>query len=235
MNEIVTTQPQERAVALQVSHPQSLALTTLAEIKEFCQMAASSGLVPKELSTPERVFIAVTMGMEVGLSPMQAVQNIAVINGRPCMWGDVCLGLVQARADCEDVIESFEKEGEEGVTAVCEVHRAGRTPVKRKFTVAMAKKAGLWGKAGPWTNYSMRMLQMRARSWALRDSFPDALKGIGLREEVRDYPAKEAKEVKSRAVVYPGEEAAEPAPQLTDAEPAPNENGEYLWDAEEKK
>jgi hypothetical protein len=58
-----------------------------------------------------------------------------------------------------------------------------------KFTVADAKKAGLWGKTGPWTQYPKRMLQMRARGFALRDAFPDVLKGLVTAEEAQDYPA----------------------------------------------
>ena len=59
---------------------------------------------------------------------------------------------------------------------------------ERKFSVADAKKAHLWGRRGPWENYPERMLQMRARGFALRDSFPDALKGVITVEEAQDFP-----------------------------------------------
>ena len=49
-----------------------------------------------------------------------------------------------------------------------------------------AKRAGLFGKAGPWTQYLPRMLQMRARSWNFRDNLADVLKGFSVREEVVD-------------------------------------------------
>ena len=77
-------------------------------------------------------------------------------------------------------------------------------PTTRTFSQEDAKRANLWGKAGPWTAYPKRMLQMRARSFALRDSFPDALKGVGISEEVRDYqPMKpaNAREVASNLVL----------------------------------
>lgn len=162
-------------------------LATYDEMKAFARDIANSGLAPKDLNTPERILVALQHGMELGLSPAQALQSIAVINGRPVLFGDAVLALVKAHPECDDVIESFEKgDSEEGMTAICTVQRTGKQPVTRKFTVAMAKKANLWGKAGPWTQYAPRMLQMRARSWALRDSFPDALKGVGIREEVQD-------------------------------------------------
>lgn len=59
---------------------------------------------------------------------------------------------------------------------------------ERTFTKDDAIKSKLWGKAGPWQQYPDRMLQMRARGFAIRDAFPDAIKGIITYEELRDYP-----------------------------------------------
>lgn len=52
-----------------------------------------------------------------------------------------------------------------------------------------ARKAGLAGKQGPWTSYPKRMRQMRARAFALRDVFPDVLRGMPVAEELMDTPA----------------------------------------------
>jgi hypothetical protein len=76
----------------------------------------------------------------------------------------------------------------EGDTAICVAKRRGRKPVTAKFSVDDAKRAGLWGKQGPWTQYPKRMLQMRARGFALRDAFPDVLKGLITSEEAMDFP-----------------------------------------------
>ena len=113
---------------------------------------------------------------------MSALQNIAVVNGKPAIYGDAALALCCSHPAFIDIEETVE-----GTTATCVVKRRDRSPVVRKFAEADAKKAGLWGKQGPWSSYPARMLQMRARSWALRDAFPDALKGLGVAEEVRDY------------------------------------------------
>lgn len=189
-------------------------LSSYAEMKEFARDVANSGLAPRDLKTPEAILVCLQLGMELGLSPAQSLQSIAVINGRPSVWGDAALALVKAHPDCEDVIESFEKDENGELTAVCEVILRNKAPVKRKFTVGMAKKAQLWGKAGPWTQYSARMLQMRARSWALRDAVPQALKGVGVREEVVDI---EPRPVKGREVpagiVFP-DEAGKPQEAL---------------------
>jgi hypothetical protein len=132
----------------------------------------------------ESVFVAVQYGLEVGLSPISAVQNIAVVNGRPTIWGDAMLGLVRGSGLLSSISEVTTGEGD-ATTAVCTVTRRddpGETV--GKFSVSDAKRAGLWGKAGPWTQYPRRMLQMRARGYALRDKFADVLKGLYAREEV---------------------------------------------------
>jgi len=95
---------------------------------------------------------------------------------------------VQASPVCEDVQEYFENEGTPNPVAVCVAQRKGRKPVIAKFSVEDAKRAGLWGKQGPWTAYPKRMMQMRARGFALRDAFPDVLKGLITAEEAHDYP-----------------------------------------------
>jgi hypothetical protein len=125
---------------------------------------------------------------------MQAIQSIAVKNGRPSVWGDVALALVRGSGLCETVYEGVEGDGDKRV-GFCEVCRKGEKPQRREFTVAQAKQAGLWGKAGPWQAYADRMLQLRARGFALRDVFPDVLRGLVTAEEAGDYqhaePAKE--------------------------------------------
>lgn len=152
------------------------------------QIMASSDLMPKGIEKPEAVFVCVQMGLEVGLSPMQAVQNIAPINGRPTIWGDAMLGLVRGSGMLEEIKEkAVGTFPNDNYAAVCTVKRKGYDAVVQTFSIADAKKAGLWTKSGPWQQYPKRMLQMRARSWALRDAFGDVLKGLRCAEEVMDY------------------------------------------------
>lgn len=163
----------------------SLVPRNFQEALEFGKIMASSDLVPKDYrGKPGNVLVAVQMGADIGLSPMQAVQNIACINGRPALWGDAMLAVVQAHPACRGIHETYDAETQ---TAICEVQRAGRPMVSRTFSVEDAKRANLWGKQGPWTQYPQRMLQMRARGFALRDAFPDALRGLASAEEVEDY------------------------------------------------
>jgi hypothetical protein len=119
------------------------------------------------------------------------LQNISVINGKPSVYGDAAMALVQASPVCEDVQESIEGDGTSNPVAICRVKRRGRSEVVSKYSVEDAKRAGLWGKQGPWSQYPKRMLQMRARGFALRDAFPDVLKGLITAEEAQDMPVDE--------------------------------------------
>jgi hypothetical protein len=165
----------------------SIEPTNFKELKEYAELIANSGMVPASFKGKSGdVLVAIQMGSELGLKPMQSLQNIAVINGRPSVWGDAALAIAQAHPAYEWIDEQCD-----GVTASCTVKRKGEEPYTVTFSQEQAKKAGLWGKAGPWTQYPTRMLQVRARGFCLRDKFPDALKGLITAEEARDYQSEE--------------------------------------------
>jgi hypothetical protein len=165
-----------------------LALQSFDDAFRFAKMVSQSDFAPKDFKgKAESCLLAIQHGSEVGLSPMQSLQSIAVINGRPTIWGDAALALVQSSSQCLYVREYTEGEGD-SLTAVCEVQRRGYPqPTVAKFSVADAKKAGLWGKTGPWSQYPSRMLGLRARGFALRNAFADALRGLVTAEEAQDY------------------------------------------------
>ena len=169
-----------------------LALQTFDDAFRFAKMVSASEFAPKDFKgKPESCLLAIQHGSEVGLSPMQSLQSIAVINGRPTIWGDAALALVQSSPVCEYVREYTEGEGD-NLTAVCEAKRRGYpAPTVAKFSMADAKRAGLAGKTGPWSQYPARMLALRARGFALRNAFADALRGLITAEEAADYPATE--------------------------------------------
>jgi hypothetical protein len=167
-----------------------LALATFDDAFRFAKMVSQSDFAPKDFKgKPESCLLAIQHGSEVGLSPMQSLQSIAVINGRPTIWGDAALALVQSSPACEYIKEYIEGDGDQAV-AVCEVKRRGY-PAATVSTFSMfdAKRAGLAGKSGPWTQYPLRMLALRARGFALRNAFADALRGLVTAEEAQDYPA----------------------------------------------
>lgn len=177
---------------LTTTNQRGFAPATITEAIQFSEMLAKSAMVPKQYQgKPEDIMVAVQWGYEIGLAPLQALQNISVINGKPSVYGDAAMALVQASPVCDGVEEYVEGEGTPNPVAVCVASRKGRKPVIARFSVEDAKRAGLWGKQGPWQAYPKRMLQMRARGFALRDAFPDVLKGLITAEEAQDYPTED--------------------------------------------
>jgi len=169
------------------------------EIFRLASGIAKSGLAPSDMSTPEKVMVAIMTGLELGLPPMFAIQKIAVINGRPSLWGDAIPALIYAKGF--KLNERIEGDGDTRV-AICTVTRPTGETIERRFSVSDAQKAGLWqtasrvkrkGKDGsyyekdndsPWYRFPERMLQMRARGFAARDGAADVLGGMYLREEL---------------------------------------------------
>ena len=200
---------------------QGFAPQTMGEAIQFSEMLAKSQMVPRQYQgKPEDIMVAVQWGYEIGLAPLQALQNISVINGKPSVYGDAAMALVQSSPVCEDIEEFFEDEGTPNPVAVCVAKRKGRKPVTSKFSVEDAKRAGLWGKQGPWTQYPKRMMQMRARGFALRDGFPDVLKGLITAEEAMDFPVEA---IAAPRDITPADVA--PATEVLDAIEAPK--GDY--------
>lgn len=158
--------------------------TTMEEAFRIANAVVKAGMAPQGMQTAEKCLIAIMQGLEVGMTPMQSIQRIAVIGGRPTIYGDAAIGLVRASGLCEYVSEWIVGEGDERV-AHCETKRRGETKVvTASFSVQDAVVAKLWKKDGPWQTHPKRMLQMRARGFTLRDAYADVLGGMYLREEV---------------------------------------------------
>lgn len=140
---------------------------------------AKSGLMPKDLrGKPDDVLVVVLTGMELGLSPMQSVRSLAVINGKPVMSADLMVALCNRSAECLEfrLVESTAK------AATYQAHRRGAEPVKLTWTMDQAKAAGLAGK-DTWQKYPDAMLRARCASALARAVFPDLVLGVYEKDE----------------------------------------------------
>lgn len=190
--------PQKGALALDVqerldmmpTNGGSMQPANLGEAMEFARILSSSRMVPPDYQgNPGDVLVAIQMGQELGLPAMQAIQNIAVIKGRPALWGDAMLAVVRAHPHFGSIQEMDMADITEAGKATCILTRKNEAPHTSSFSVDDAKRAGLWGKSGPWSQYPSRMLMLRARAFACRNVFPDALRGIHSAEEADDTPS----------------------------------------------
>ena len=143
---------------------------SLTEAMEFSKTLSQSGLVPDAYrGKPANILVAIQWGYEIGLPPMQALSNINIINGRATLWGDALVAVCKKHPDYYGM-----KEWLEGDTAYCAVKRKVKDTIEetvRQFSIKDAETAGLLRKGG-----------------ALRDAFPDAIKGIITTEEAVDFP-----------------------------------------------
>ena len=155
--------------------------------KAVAEYLATTTMVPKNyIGKPGDIFVAMAMGYKLGLPIEQSLQDIAVINGRPCLWGDGLLSLVLNHPELDSIEDEPILDKQTIIGYICTVKRKGHEPHSKKFTLQDAQKAGLLGKAGPWTQFPERMLQLRARSFAVRDKFADALRGLRIAEIEKD-------------------------------------------------
>ena len=157
------------------------------EAMDIATKLARSGFVPTQFANkPEAVFVAMMWSKVYGMPIVQGLQSIAVVNGKPSLYGDAALAVVNASGLLVDISEELTTDSNGCLTAVCTVKRKDRqTPTRRTFSQSDAEAAGLWGR-NVWKSYPKRMLQMRARAFALRDAFPDVLSGISIYEEAQD-------------------------------------------------
>lgn len=196
----------------------------------IARVVVEAGMAPPTLDSIPKAMVAILHGLEVGLTPMQALQSIAVINGKPTIWGDAALALIYASGKMEWIEEvTTGNWGNDNYTAVCRVLRVGpkQKVMIGEFSIGDAKTAKIWEKRGrngqdtPWITYPKRMVKMRAR-WVLRDAFADVLKGLHLREEVEDTEptaAESATVTRRRAPPPPAEETKSAVQEQPQGEP----------------
>lgn len=185
MTDLATTEKRSRMdeIAIVANHgPQ---LKTVADAWSVGQMYYNAKMVPKGVTSAAQLMIILMAGAELGLGPTAALRNIASFNGAALLHSDGPMMLVSRSGKLEWQRSGYGGEpGKDSYTAWFEAKRRDQeTPVRREFSISMAKKAGLWGKSGPWSQYPDRMQFVRARAFVLRDLFGDVLGGIGILEE----------------------------------------------------
>ena len=214
--------------------PMGVRFENIDQAFRFCNAIAQTEMVPKAYrGRPYDVLAAVQQGAELGLAPMQSLGSLCVVNGIVSLWGDGLLAVIIAAPAYVKHEEYFEVNGErrelltgddfklDTTAAVCTMWRRGQAPITNRYTIAHAKRAQLWTKAGPWQTNPDRMLRFRARAFCARDTFPDVVRGIRTVEEARDIPVDDAPPVvrEVRRVSETPTPSTEPAPEppATDA------------------
>ena len=183
-NELTTLKPMEPPVSKSMLERLQLQAQQLDIAIAIGEKLCASNLVPKSYQgKPLDAAVAIQWGLDVGMQPMQSLQNIAVINGIPTMWGDMLVAIVQSSPLCEELDVSYDAST---ATAKATTKRKGRKPKTYTYSFAQAQAAGLVREGSAWHKHPQRMAENRARGWLLRNEYADLLKGFQVREVVID-------------------------------------------------
>ncbi len=228
---------------------QAIVPRNVEEAYRLAQMIVGAKLAPDSYKNdPKQIVVGIMKGLEVGLPPLTALGTIAIINGRPCIWGDGAVALAQnsgfiADYKVEDIGEPVDglelKDWPDSYGKRVTIKRKGRGEgtYVGEFKVSHAKRANLWlsHNRRPWIEYPTRMLENRARAFALRDGFADCLAGLSIREEMEDIPTPkpDAAEVSFLdAGLDDPEAAAEPAGESEDMAAPEAQDAEIVSEAQ---
>lgn len=175
----------EQTASIELTSNGQVVLHNIGEALCFANLMARGAMLPQKV-TPEQATISIIAGARLGLDPFQSVQSIAVINGRPALWGDGMVAIVKSSGLVEDEQIEYLPNYKECKGVRVRVKRKGvKTAYEGLFSLEDAKQAGLLGR-GVWASYTRRMLLNRARAFAYRDGFADVLKGFRSAEEEQD-------------------------------------------------
>lgn len=210
MNELPTPTPTQspratRPAVWKALVPSGVVINSIEDLTAIAQILFKGGLRPSWASRYEDLVTVILAGQAVGVQPVQAVNGIMIMGGRAVIWGDLALALVRSSGLLEEFAERIDGQGDNR-KATCRVKRRGeQQAVEQSYSMADARQAGLLDekrhkKTGPWWTNPDRQLRMRARSFALRDTFTDVLCGLGIAEEETDFTGTTAAAVNAEVI-----------------------------------
>lgn len=164
----------------------STELTTIQSQKEYAEILSASNLLPRAYQKqPANVFTAMAMGEALGLKPIEAINSINVIQGKPALSAEL-MGAMVRRAGHKLRITCTKNPP----TATATLIR--KDDPDAPFTVTWdekaAARAGLWMSTPSWQKYPDQMMRARAITEVCRMGAADALSGFYTAEELGGEP-----------------------------------------------
>lgn len=139
----------------------------------YCQKLSLADLLPGEYhQKPGNILLAIEFGDSVGIPPIQAIQQVHVISGKPSPSANLMASLVRRAGHRMRVTGDDE-------SALAQIWRRDdpEFEYKAKWTMEKAKQAELTSNKN-WRKYPAAMLKARAISEVCRDACPEALCGM---------------------------------------------------------
>lgn len=216
--ELATTEAQARGVPITLNGGRQ---NDFDATYRLAKNLAISGIIPRDLQGKAAdVMVIVLYGQELGLAPMQALQVIDVVKGRPSLRANLWVALARKAGHKVRVVENTATS-----TTVTVVRHDDPEPISATYTIDDAKLAGLTSN----DNYRKNpkaMLYARAASTAIRQACPEVAMGfydeyeVGVGDQpapARPTLAKVAAEREDR-----GGASADGTPSSPSAQPGPS-------------
>jgi len=160
-------------------------LPYLSDFARLAEAICQTEMVPNALrGRPDAALAVMLAGFELNVGPMQALQSIDIIQGRPAVSPELMRALA-IKAGHQLIVTATDD------TATIRCHRRD-WPADQwsdfTWTLDDAKRAGLVRADSPWTKYPRAMLTARVTAEACRAVFPDVIAGLSYTpEEVSEF------------------------------------------------
>ena len=151
----------------------------ITDMLEMAKVLVVGGFLPPAVKSYQAAFTIMLKGRELNIPPMEALNSINVIQGKPSLSAQLMQALVLRQGHYITMVET------NGNKCVVKGRRKGaplEDTLSLTWTLEMARQAGLSG--GNWAKYPDAMLRSRAISALCRALFPDVLAGMYTAEEL---------------------------------------------------
>lgn len=156
------------------------------------KILASSDLVPEGTyrGKPANCLIALDMAHRTGLSPLNVMQNLFIVKGKPGWSGQYCIGAVNScgRFSPLEFVQMIDDKGDtRGYFAQATNLETGKVCVGSPVTWDMVRAEGWYDKNGSkWKTMPDLMFRYRCAAFFARTYCPEVLNGLQTVEELKD-------------------------------------------------
>lgn len=189
--------------SLQTNTKGEFQLDSIESQMSFSQKLIDTRVISDTFKTAQQVVIAIQFCKALNLNPMTGLKMMYVVHGKPALFGDGPLSLIQSAGKLEWIKEFWIDEAGDEIcfknknlkstpfAAICQLKRVNDENIQEDyFTVEDMQLAQI--KSPTWVKYQRTMMRYRARTQALKSKFADVLNGIDIAEYVsNDLPKEE--------------------------------------------
>ena len=212
-NEVATTEKKERVnMVANLKDGIYSSSDTLQLSYQMAKGLSESTLVPIPFQkNPANCLIAIEQANRLCISPLAVMQNLNIIQGRPCFSSSFIIALINSskKYDIELQFDEEEKDGKP-YACTCWTELNGRKVSGIKITMDMAEKEKWLQKNGSkWQTMPQVMLRYRAASFFARMNCPELSIGLYSKEELDDFPVKKVRKKSLNDIIASNKEDLE--------------------------